>query len=421
MDLDEDEFEYIQELKNREKQNEEELLYENISKLGISGNQGQRLITSLDDRSACYNVENNPTEVETMSDYSYPPLPSVREASRVQFKHTPRAFKTPIRESTMAREMEFLVKNRPFLTKNRHFNNDGADPSEIDPTWLKKKGDDFFLGGDYLSAINAYSEAFEQDDRFYQSLMNRSLCHLKIGEIQLCIYDGEEALNIIRKLENESLLTSSESISLQTKILIRIASALCQMSGAGPNHYENALLKLQEAANLNKSDSLLSQGIEQMKVISEAMKLKMEGDTFLANDEIEVAITFYNKAILKDNSLLIAKVNCATAYLVTGAFEKCVALCGEVLDVLKMTGASKKTSAPSLIDTIPLPGTGKRRMIAITTLLKRAEANLALHKFEEVLQDFEATQGISCFVDDELDFASNIAEVKKMMIERFHG
>ena len=62
-------------------------------------------------------------------------LPPPRKAVQTSFKHTPRLFKTPSRESTVKQEKEFIMKNRDKnLKKNALLNVDGID--NVDPAWL---------------------------------------------------------------------------------------------------------------------------------------------------------------------------------------------------------------------------------------------------------------------------------------------
>ena len=118
-------------------------------------------------------------------DDSHTPAP--RSANIATFKYTPRLFKTPMRESTINQEKDFVAKNRPHLHNNGLLNKDALDISESDPTWLKGKGDDFYRSGDFRSAINAYSSAFETDSTMVAALSNRAACYLQIGEAARCI------------------------------------------------------------------------------------------------------------------------------------------------------------------------------------------------------------------------------------------
>ena len=46
------------------------------------------------------------------------------------------------------------------------------------PIWLKEKGDELYRNKDYLSAINAYQNAFKLDNKLINNISNIGLCHL---------------------------------------------------------------------------------------------------------------------------------------------------------------------------------------------------------------------------------------------------
>ena len=71
-------------------------------------------------------------------------VPAPRAAIKSTFKYTPRLFKTPMRESTVQQERDFVAKNRPHLRTHGLLNKDALDVSDTDPQWLKGKGDDMF-------------------------------------------------------------------------------------------------------------------------------------------------------------------------------------------------------------------------------------------------------------------------------------
>ena len=91
-----------------------------------------------------------------------------------------------------------MAKNRPHLHNHGLLNKEALDVSESDPTWLKGKGDDFFRNGDILSAINAYSSAYEASKTMLPALSNRAACYLKIGEPARCIADCDDAISASR-------------------------------------------------------------------------------------------------------------------------------------------------------------------------------------------------------------------------------
>ena len=122
-----------------------------------------------------------------------------RAAVQSTFKYTPRLFKTPMRESTVQQERDFVAKNRPHLRTHGLINKDALDASDTDPQWLKGKGDDMFRGGDYRGAINAYSSAFEADGTSVVCVSNRASCYLKLNEPARALSDLNEAMEVSSK------------------------------------------------------------------------------------------------------------------------------------------------------------------------------------------------------------------------------
>ncbi|XP_070534226.1 protein unc-45 homolog B-like [Ptychodera flava] len=70
-----------------------------------------------------------------------------------------------------------------------------------DPLKLKEEGNNFFKGGKFLDAINAYSRAIEvcpkdnQNDRAVL-FKNRAACYLKMEDYKMAIHDSESALEL---------------------------------------------------------------------------------------------------------------------------------------------------------------------------------------------------------------------------------
>ena len=400
MALDQSEYQHIEDLKNNEKKDAEDELYSNIeswTKKNTTKTLG--LTTFVDDCKVKSNEDDN-------DDTMFDSFPSIRDISYVKFKHTPRAFKTPIRESTFLKETEFLVKNRPYISNNKYFNS-STDITETDSLWIKKKGDTFFCNGDYVSAINAFSEAYEKNEQLIQALTNRSLCYLHLGEMERCIRDGENAIQMFQNKTFDSSLSTSETKALHKKVLIRIATAYSHIDVGSISCHETALDYLEQATTLDESDALLARDISRLKVILNAMTLKSQGDQFLAGGQIEAAIKSYRNAILKENSLICAKVNCATAYLLIGETTKCISLCSDALDMLKLLGPSKFHNLQP-IGTIPMPGTNLRRNLTIATLSKRAEAYIVEQKLDQALTDLKMIHIISKYLDNEVNIQADI-------------
>lgn len=74
----------------------------------------------------------------------------------------------------------------------------GGDLESKNPLWLKDKGDSFFKDKNYISAIEAYSEALKQDSKLLNAVLNRSLAYMKIFKFQEAINDCDQALLILQ-------------------------------------------------------------------------------------------------------------------------------------------------------------------------------------------------------------------------------
>ncbi|CAN0522731.1 unnamed protein product, partial [Scytosiphon promiscuus] len=142
---------------------------------------------------------------------TYVPAPRV-PAGVIPIGFTTRLFPTPLRESKVADESAWIMKNRRHRHKNKTLvgrlpsesaqekNDPQFDISESDPVWLKGKGDDLYRGGDFLGAINAYTAALDADPKAAACLSNRAACHLRLGQASACVADCGAALEIFRAL-----------------------------------------------------------------------------------------------------------------------------------------------------------------------------------------------------------------------------
>lgn len=440
MNLDSDEIQRIQDLKNEEKLDAEEKLYKSIAAWNHAGKTAPKIDSPLTEDNSILQgeskdnaapvcnqesikeievIENDEEENDIFEEDILPIIPAayptVRGASCIRFKHTPRIFKTPVRESTVLREKEFLIKNRPFLKYNKHFNTECTDVSDADPMWLKRKGDEFYVAGDYASAINAYTEAFEKDECLIQALTNRSACYLYIGEAQRCILDSEEVLTLITNHQQEMKLSVAEIKLIRKKVLIRVANAHCQ-SGGGLVHFQRALNSLKSAQDMDVSDSLLSHDIERVSNIIEALKLKVEADKLLSEGKIDDAIERYDIVLSMEPTMINAKINSATAHLLKGCYKESALLCEQVLEVFKSTGPSRHGVVPPL-GTIPFPGSERRRKMVIACLYKRAEAFAKLLQFDEAIVELQMIKFISSSFEDTSELESEIIELKKQCDE----
>ena len=123
--------------------------------------------------------------------------PDPRHSSTIKLGFTERFFPTPMRESKMQEENEWLAKNGAHVgkrwgQKRKDGDRNAADTrdiSERDPMWLKGKGDDFYRAKDFASAVNAYTAAIEVDpeEPLLAALANRAACYLLMVRCGVCV------------------------------------------------------------------------------------------------------------------------------------------------------------------------------------------------------------------------------------------
>ena len=93
----------------------------------------------------------------------------------------------------------------------------GGDVTDEDPSWLKAKADDFYRGGDLLSAINAYTAALDSDESFVPVISNRSNCYLRLGRYEDCINDCSEALLLLDTESGDIISVEEDELKIDLK------------------------------------------------------------------------------------------------------------------------------------------------------------------------------------------------------------
>lgn len=86
----------------------------------------------------------------------------------------------------------------PPVPKNKSGKAATGDLESKNPLWLKDKGDAFYRDKNYVSAIEAYSEAIKLDTKLIKAYLNRSLSYLKIFKLQEAINDCDYCLILMQ-------------------------------------------------------------------------------------------------------------------------------------------------------------------------------------------------------------------------------
>lgn len=289
---------------------------------------------------------------------SYTPAPRV-SVGVVPVGFTTRLFPTPLRESKVADESAWIMKNRSHLHKNKalvgrlppKYSGSSAggggedlpiDISESDPVWLKGRGDDLYRGGDFLGAVNAYTAALDADPKAASSLSNRAACHLRLSgngsddahsHAVACVADCGAALEILQALP--------ESGPSQARALARRALAYRELG-----HYSSSLEDCRAALLFRPGDATLLEEIDRGEPLARGDQCKKEAATRFASGDITGACDLYTAALEAVPSFPSALSNRAACYLALGKPRECIRDCTVVLEMLSVSASACSTGDP---------------------------------------------------------------------------
>ncbi|XP_067999983.1 dynein axonemal assembly factor 4 [Melanerpes formicivorus] len=165
-------------------------------------------------------------------------LPAPRSAATIKTRFTARVFPTPLRESRVAEEEEWLHKQAEARrTVSADFSElEDLKEEEKNPDWLKDKGNKMFATGNYLAAVNAYNLAIRLNNKLPLLYLNRAACHLKLRNLHKTIEDSSKALELLTP-------PVPDNKSARVKAYVRRGTAFCQLElyTEGLQDYEAAL------------------------------------------------------------------------------------------------------------------------------------------------------------------------------------
>ncbi|XP_010207186.2 dynein axonemal assembly factor 4 isoform X3 [Colius striatus] len=165
-------------------------------------------------------------------------LPAPRSAATIKINFTSRVFPTPLRESRVAEEEEWLRKQ---AEARRTISSDLSEMEDLkeeekNPDWLKDKGNKMFAMGNYLAAVHAYNLAVRLNNKLPLLYLNRAACHLKLRNLHKAIEDSSKALELLTP-------PVPDNESARVKAHVRRGTAFCQLElyTEGLQDYEEAL------------------------------------------------------------------------------------------------------------------------------------------------------------------------------------
>ncbi|CAI2723981.1 unnamed protein product [Schistosoma spindalis] len=174
----------------------------------------------------------------------------VRTSSTIEVKFTPRVFPTPERESTKQAEDEWLNRQAEYRRKllDRVVPND-LSRNELDPIWLRKKGDSLFQAGDYEAAVIAYTEAITQNPKLHSAYSNRAACHLQLRNYFKALEDSSMVLDLC-------VPPVAQNLKSRVRAHIRRGAAFCNLQ-----LYKEGLIEYRAAQKLQPDDDTIRKDI----------------------------------------------------------------------------------------------------------------------------------------------------------------
>lgn len=173
---------------------------------------------------------------------------------------------------------------------------------EMDPVWLKDKGDTFLTQGDYLAAHNAYTEALKEYSNA-RCFANRAVCALYLGNLGQCIEDCNHAISTLRLKLRVPDGQCAPPQDPEDAVLEAALHVRCGVGNLWMGHFARAV-ECFEAASVG-----LSQGErrvveeDKMRIVnaSKAFELKTEADLAVRRaGNVAPPVDVYDKALEAD-------------------------------------------------------------------------------------------------------------------------
>lgn len=308
--------------------------------------------------------------------------PRASTAVRVQF--TPRAFPTPLRESKVREEEDWLARNYLRLKQGGNRGDPTRPFVERDPAWLKDKGDAFARAGDWPSADAAYSAALDSDPSSVDIVLNRSLARLCMDKKQACV---EDCMAVVGKLLDGAGVAGSrvsKAAALAPRARGQLLKALgrsvlaCVRTGAFQEAYQAALSLRQ----FDTEGDIMAEGVEAaLEELARAESHKSSGDSCVRAGEAGVAMQHYDGALKLQPEYAQALLNKAAALHGAGQWEECENMCTRAISSLSSAPAWSSVSLDvECIRPVPYAGTALHQQCKVRAEVRIADCRAKLGK-----------------------------------------
>ncbi|CAL1144882.1 unnamed protein product [Cladocopium goreaui] len=245
---------------------------------------------------------------------------------------------------------------------------DEREEDENDPVWLKDKGDQLIVRGDYTGAYNAYTEALKLASNA-RCFANRALTSLYLGNFEQCLEDCNRSIQILdfrNKPRNGELHHSADPEDEKVRARVEIRMGLGDLGkltmtccvvadvGKAEAHFEKAL----NTEGLDPEEiKQVRQDLERVQSAYSALKVKDQADQSLRQGDeeaVEKALELYGQAdFATKQECAVVMANRCLAHLQTSQLQQCLEDASMALSALKrwpVARSIKKPKRPTRLD-----------------------------------------------------------------------
>eukprot|EP00434_Breviolum_minutum_P008873 symbB.v1.2.007824.t2/scaffold463.1/size291460/5 len=241
----------------------------------------------------------SPEELDDTEEY----VPEVRASPGkigLRFTERPRPG-VPVRDR--GRKAPPFPKDAPKTDLPPMMAGDDREEDENDPVWLKDKGDQLMVRGDYSGAYNAYTEALKLASNA-RCFANRAVASLYLGNFEQCLEDCTRSIQILdfrNKPRNGELHHSPdpEDEKVRARVEIRMGVAFLWLGAfkKAEAHFEKAL----STEGLDPEEiKQVKQDLERVQSAYAALKVKEQADQSLrlgdSPEAVDKALALYGQA-----------------------------------------------------------------------------------------------------------------------------
>jgi len=230
---------------------------------------------------------------------------------------------------------------------------DEREEDENDPVWLKDKGDQLMVRGDYTGAYNAYTEALKLASNA-RCFANRALTSLYLGNFEQCLEDCNRSIQILdfrNKPRNGELHHSAdpEDEKVRARVEIRMGVAFLWLGAfkKAEAHFEKALgtegLDAEEIKQVRQDLERVQSAYRALKVKDQADQSLRQGD----EEAVEKALELYGQADhTTKQECAVVMANRCLAHLQTSQLQQCLEDASMALMALKRWPVARAVKAP---------------------------------------------------------------------------